>query len=85
MKLNVLWTLYSKSLNDKKFVEADFDKSRNEFENHENLRSSNCESPSSDRRNVGNGISDLLDNVFGEEAESISYRKSFFYSPWGYF
>ena len=66
-------------------IEAVFDKTRIEFENHENLRSSNCEKPSLDRRNVGNGISDLLDNGFREEEESISFKKYFFYSPWGYF
>ena len=69
----------------KKNVEADFDKTRIEFENHENLRSSNCEKPSSDSRNVGKGTSDLLDNVFSEEQESIPFKKYFFYSPWGYF
>ena len=73
------------TLRRKKNVEADFDKTRIEFENHENLRSSNCEKPSSDRRNVGKGTSDLLDNVFSEEQESIPFKKYFFYSPWGYF
>ena len=43
------------------------------------------EKPNLDRRNVGNGTSDHLDIVFGEEEESIPFKKYFFYSPWGYF
>ena len=80
-KLNVLWTHQSKGSDDSKIVEADFSKFRIEFEDHENLRRPNCEKPSLDRRNVGNGISDLWIMCLVKKRKAYLLRKVSFTLP----
>ena len=67
-----------KSQKTTKFDGNHFESFRIEFKNFEILRNSNCKKPNLDPANVEKLTSDLLDTVFGEKKENISFKKEIF-------
>ena len=61
-----------------KFDRTDFESFRFEFKNYQNLRNFNCKKPRFYPTNVEKLTSNLLDSVFREKKEKVSFKKENF-------
>ena len=63
---------------------TDFESFRFDFKSYQHLRNSNCKKPRLDPTNVEKLTCDLLDSVFREKKENVSFKKENFLDfPYG--